>query len=170
MEVHDDHVTVLADIAERAEEIDRPRAEAARDRAEQRLRDIHAHDIDFERARGSARGRMSAAGGRTSGCVVSFPLPPGGVRMRGPGCTPAPPNTWHLTDTRQPTATVLPLRLADFVPAPAPPDDLVALAVGWWRSSWHVVSRACAVLAWSSSALWLCSLQQNVVCVAWSTV
>ena len=51
MEVHDDHVTVLADIAERAEEIDRSRAEAARDRAEQRLRDIQAHDIDFERAR-----------------------------------------------------------------------------------------------------------------------
>ena len=51
MEVHDDHVTVLADIAERAEEIDRPRAEAARDRAEQRLHDTHAHDIDFERAR-----------------------------------------------------------------------------------------------------------------------
>ena len=51
MEVHDDQVTVLADIAETAEEIDRPRAEAARDRAEQRLRDIHAHDIDFERAR-----------------------------------------------------------------------------------------------------------------------
>jgi F-type H+-transporting ATPase subunit epsilon len=49
MEVCDDHVTVLADIAERAEEIDRPRAEAARERAEQRLRD--AHDIDFERAR-----------------------------------------------------------------------------------------------------------------------
>ena len=51
MEVRDDHVTVLADIAERAEEIDRSRAEAARDRAEQRLRDFHGHDIDFERAR-----------------------------------------------------------------------------------------------------------------------
>jgi len=51
MEVRNDHVTVLADIAERAEEIDRSRAEAARDRAEQRLRDIHAHDTDFERAR-----------------------------------------------------------------------------------------------------------------------
>ena len=51
MEVHDDHVTVLADIAEKAEEIDRPRAEAARERAEQRLRDLNAHDIDFERAR-----------------------------------------------------------------------------------------------------------------------
>jgi F-type H+-transporting ATPase subunit epsilon len=51
MEVHNDHVTVLADIAEKAEEIDRSRAEAARDRAAQRLGDIHAHDIDFERAR-----------------------------------------------------------------------------------------------------------------------
>jgi len=51
MEVRDDHVTVLADIAERASEIDRARAESARDRAEQRLRDTQAHDIDFERAR-----------------------------------------------------------------------------------------------------------------------
>jgi len=51
MEVRDDHVTVLADIAERAEEIDRSRAEAARDRAEQRLRDFQNPDIDFERAR-----------------------------------------------------------------------------------------------------------------------
>ena len=51
MEVRDDQVIVLADIAERAEEIDRPRAEAARDRTEQRLRDFHGHEIDFERAR-----------------------------------------------------------------------------------------------------------------------
>ncbi len=51
MEVRDDQVSVLADIAERAEEIDRSRAEAARDRAEQRLRDFHGQDIDFERAR-----------------------------------------------------------------------------------------------------------------------
>jgi len=51
MEVRDDHVTVLADIAERAPEIDRARAESARDRAEQRLRDIQGHDTDFERAR-----------------------------------------------------------------------------------------------------------------------
>jgi len=67
MEVHDDHVTVLADIAERAEEIDRPRAEAARDRAEQRLHDIHAHDIDFERARAAlarAMVRLQVAGHR----------------------------------------------------------------------------------------------------------
>ena len=51
MEVRDDQVTVLADIAESAAEIDRPRAEAARHRAEQRLRAIHDPDIDFERAR-----------------------------------------------------------------------------------------------------------------------
>jgi F-type H+-transporting ATPase subunit epsilon len=51
MEVRDDQVSVLADVAERAEEIDRPRAEAARDRAEQRLRDFHGQEIDFERAR-----------------------------------------------------------------------------------------------------------------------
>ena len=51
MEVRDDQVAVLADIAERAEEIDRARAEAARDRAEQRLRDFHGQEIDFERAR-----------------------------------------------------------------------------------------------------------------------
>jgi F-type H+-transporting ATPase subunit epsilon len=51
MEVRDDQVTVLADVAEDAAAIDRPRAEAARDRAEQRLRDFHGQDIDFERAR-----------------------------------------------------------------------------------------------------------------------
>lgn len=49
MEVNRDTVMLLADLAEKAEEIDRPRAEAARDRAEERLRrrDI---DIDYERA------------------------------------------------------------------------------------------------------------------------
>lgn len=51
MEVRDDHVTVLADVAERATDIDRARAESARDRAEQRLRNIQGQDIDFERAR-----------------------------------------------------------------------------------------------------------------------
>src|SRR5262249_12549265 len=59
MEVHDDQVSVLADIAERAEENDRPRAEAARDRAEQRLRDFHGHDIDFERARAALMRAMT---------------------------------------------------------------------------------------------------------------
>jgi len=51
-EIQPDKVTVLAQIAEHAEEIDVARAEAAKKRAEERL---HAHhpgiDIDFERAR-----------------------------------------------------------------------------------------------------------------------
>ena len=51
MEVNDDKVTMLVDLAELAPEIDRSRAESARDRAEDRLRRIAAHDIDFERAR-----------------------------------------------------------------------------------------------------------------------
>ena len=48
-EVLPDRVTILAQIAERAEEIDVARAEAARQRAEQRLNQPSA-DIDFERA------------------------------------------------------------------------------------------------------------------------
>lgn len=51
MEVRDDHVTVLADLAEGTRDIDRARAEAARQRAEERLRMLHGHDIDYERAR-----------------------------------------------------------------------------------------------------------------------
>jgi F-type H+-transporting ATPase subunit epsilon len=49
-EVLPDHVAILAQIAERAEEIDVQRAEAAKRRAEQRLARPVA-DIDFERAR-----------------------------------------------------------------------------------------------------------------------
>ena len=65
MEVRDDQVTVLADIAESATEIDQARAASARDRAEQRLRDTH--DIDFERARAAlmrALIRLQVAGRR----------------------------------------------------------------------------------------------------------
>jgi F-type H+-transporting ATPase subunit epsilon len=51
MEVNDDKVTILAEVAEPGEEIDRARAEAARDRAEDRLRRTQELDIDFERAR-----------------------------------------------------------------------------------------------------------------------
>jgi F-type H+-transporting ATPase subunit epsilon len=51
-EIQPDRVTVLAQIAEHAEDIDVARAEAAKRRAEERL---HTHrpdiDIDFERAR-----------------------------------------------------------------------------------------------------------------------
>ena len=51
MEVRDDQVSVLADIAESAADIDRARAAAARARAERRLQAIHELDTDFERAR-----------------------------------------------------------------------------------------------------------------------
>lgn len=49
-EVLPDRVTVLAQLAERPEDIDMPRAEAARKRAEERIAKPRA-DIDFERAR-----------------------------------------------------------------------------------------------------------------------
>jgi F-type H+-transporting ATPase subunit epsilon len=49
-EVLPDRVTVLAQLAERPEDIDVPRAEAARKRAEERIAKPH-DDIDFERAR-----------------------------------------------------------------------------------------------------------------------
>ena len=49
VEVPPDRVTVLADIGERAEDIDVARAEAAKRRAEERL--AKAMDIDIERAR-----------------------------------------------------------------------------------------------------------------------
>ena len=49
-EVQPDRVTILAEIAERADEIDVARAEAARKRAEERLAAPH-ESMDFERAR-----------------------------------------------------------------------------------------------------------------------
>src|SRR6478672_8389326 len=49
-EVQPDQVTILAQIAERADEIDLARAEAARKRAEERL-SKPTTDLDFERAR-----------------------------------------------------------------------------------------------------------------------
>jgi F-type H+-transporting ATPase subunit epsilon len=49
-EVLPDRVTVLAQIAERPEDIDVPRAEAAKKRAEERIARPQA-DVDFERAR-----------------------------------------------------------------------------------------------------------------------
>ncbi|MCC6380977.1 MAG: F0F1 ATP synthase subunit epsilon [Dehalococcoidia bacterium] len=53
MEVRNDRVTILADAAEAAEEIDVARAEAARTRAEERLRLAHEQmhrDVDLARA------------------------------------------------------------------------------------------------------------------------
>jgi F-type H+-transporting ATPase subunit epsilon len=49
-EVLPDRVTILARLAERADEIDAERAEAARQRAEQRLAQSKS-DVDYERAR-----------------------------------------------------------------------------------------------------------------------
>jgi F-type H+-transporting ATPase subunit epsilon len=52
VEVLPERVTVLATIAERPEEIDVPRAEAAKRRAEERLaRPVVQSDVDYDRAR-----------------------------------------------------------------------------------------------------------------------
>src|SRR6516225_12221610 len=49
--IQPDSVTILADVAEKAHEIDVPRAEAARKRAEERIADGTNPDMDLERAR-----------------------------------------------------------------------------------------------------------------------
>ena len=50
LEVRPDRVIVLADAAERAEEIDVARAEEAKRRAQERLSDLHAAGLDAARA------------------------------------------------------------------------------------------------------------------------
>ncbi len=55
MEVRPDHVTVLADTAERAEEIDEQRAEQARERAEQVLKEKSPTDPEAARIEQSLR-------------------------------------------------------------------------------------------------------------------
>ncbi len=50
MEVQPDHVVVLSDAAEHADEINLERAEAARQRAEERLAQTKASDFDLMRA------------------------------------------------------------------------------------------------------------------------
>ncbi len=55
MEVRSNQVTVLADTAERADEIDVARAEAARRRAEERLKQRREEDIDLARAQAALR-------------------------------------------------------------------------------------------------------------------
>ena len=52
-EVGPERVVILAEIAERAEEIDVARAEAARRRAEERLRQWGDETVDFVRAQGA---------------------------------------------------------------------------------------------------------------------
>ncbi len=58
MEVQPDRVTVLADTAERAEEIDLERAEAARRRAEERLEVMADEKVDFAKAEAALRRSM----------------------------------------------------------------------------------------------------------------
>jgi F-type H+-transporting ATPase subunit epsilon len=55
MEVGPDHVTILADSAERAEEIDELRAEEARQRARETMAQKHREDADFVRAEAALR-------------------------------------------------------------------------------------------------------------------
>jgi F-type H+-transporting ATPase subunit epsilon len=64
LEVRPDRVIILADSAERAEEIDVDRAEAARQRAEQRLADRKVAGLDETRAEAALRravARLSVA-------------------------------------------------------------------------------------------------------------
>lgn len=55
MEVGPDHVTVLADSAERAEEIDLAQAMKARERAEEVMAQKRREDVDFVRAEAALR-------------------------------------------------------------------------------------------------------------------
>jgi len=55
MEVGPDHVTILADSAERADEIDELRAEEARQRARDTMAQKHREDADFVRAEAALR-------------------------------------------------------------------------------------------------------------------
>ena len=66
LEVRPDRVVILADAAERAEEIDVARAEAAKRRAQERLAERHVYEIDGARAeaalhRSLARLKVAAA-------------------------------------------------------------------------------------------------------------
>jgi len=59
MEVQPDGVTILANTAEHAEEIDLERAEAARRWAEERLRSRTQENVDFARAEAALRRAMT---------------------------------------------------------------------------------------------------------------
>lgn len=59
LEVQPNHVVVLADAAERADEIDLARAEAARKRAEELLEKAKDDQIDFSRAEEALRRSMA---------------------------------------------------------------------------------------------------------------
>ena len=77
LEVRDNKVTILADAAERADDIDVPRAEAAMQRAQERIRNREA-DLDLERAvtalrRANVRIKIAR---RRRGVGVPVPPPP----------------------------------------------------------------------------------------------
>lgn len=55
LEVSNNKVTILADTAERAEEIDEARAAAARKRAEEMLRERHLDAVEFAKAEAALR-------------------------------------------------------------------------------------------------------------------
>lgn len=76
LEVHDNHVSVLADAAERSDEIDAARAEGAMQRAQEDMK-LASKDVDLERAARAlhratvrvtvARKRRGGAGGTPGG-------------------------------------------------------------------------------------------------------
>jgi F-type H+-transporting ATPase subunit epsilon len=65
VQVGNNKVSILSDIAELAEDIDRPRALAAAERAEAALRG--EHDAEAEAALNRANARLNASGGTSSG-------------------------------------------------------------------------------------------------------
>ncbi len=69
LEVQPDHVRVLADRAEKAEEIDVERARQALKRAQERLQHPHERDVDIARALNAmrrAQARLAAAARKSS--------------------------------------------------------------------------------------------------------
>ena len=76
VEVLGDRVIVLADAAERADEIDVPRAQTARDRAQKRLAATSDPNLDWKRAeealeRAQTRLQVASKAGSTSTSVVA---------------------------------------------------------------------------------------------------
>ncbi|MFM9112202.1 MAG: ATP synthase F1 subunit epsilon [Actinomycetota bacterium] len=67
VEVAPDHVTILSDAAELAEDIDVARARAAKERAEAAMRGEHDAAIEADLRR--AHARLSATGGLTQGAA-----------------------------------------------------------------------------------------------------
>ena len=68
LEVRPEQVTILAQSAEKASDIDVERAQKAKERAEQRLRDQHLEHVDFRRAELAlqrAINRLTVSGGKS---------------------------------------------------------------------------------------------------------